>query len=659
MLLLLGVGVASGDVSSRLKVFRTNGESLSSFVCGDLQDGWTLDLGGDTFDATIEAALSTEKEVAFVELYLRNGCSSSVYRRESVTPYFLYGDKNGVLYSPAASQRIEACLAPYDMTVKVTTVAGDVFQNDFSFFVADSGSGGPRCFDDITETPASTLSPELLTATPSSAPTTLSAELLTASPTSGPAVSAELLTASPTSGPTITSSSSSMAKVVVFRADGVSLAVEECELKNGGTLNLGGARAQGYEASLEARLTDPARKLRFKLKGGCGKDYKKSEGRLPYTLYGDYQGVYEQAPTASTALEACPSAKYDLELVIETFDGLMITENVDFFVTDTGYGGFSCQQPEAVLPVVVTTQTPTTEAPTTEAPTTQAPTTQAPTTTSLFDDEASATLAPTTQAPTTTTPTTTTPMTTPTTTPTTTIPTMTPLSEEALAVEACDGAYFREDEGLVVMEVESFPLVDGWVKNTSYGATYYEWAGDDSFGKVGVGTTSQRVQVTTNGTYLVKWRSRINIGEDSTEHNDNWLRVTGDGVTFFGEQQNGSKICPRGGDLYGCPFEKIPEGASGRGWFKIYQNTLGAWSWKTATSDNDDHHVLVDVSQPTTLTVEISGRSSGHAIDRIVLKRMPTYGINTIDDAVKDVRRAAQDLDLQETTCYNHSYFFP
>lgn len=67
----------------------------------------------------------------------------------------------------------------------------------------------------------------------------------------------------------------------------------------------------------------------------------------------------------------------------------------------------------------------------------------------------------------------------------------------------------------------------------------------------------------------------------------------------------------------------MPTGAvlvpgSNKGWFKIYTNTL-AWSWNAKTWDNNAHDIFLKIANPSTYTIEISARSSGHAIDRLAI----------------------------------------
>jgi hypothetical protein len=80
---------------------------------------------------------------------------------------------------------------------------------------------------------------------------------------------------------------------------------------------------------------------------------------------------------------------------------------------------------------------------------------------------------------------------------------------------------------------------------------------------------------------------------------------------------------PGGEDL--TPY---PEGASSDGWLKVYSSgdvALRNWVWQARTSDNDAHDIMVEFDNPGTYTIQVSGRSQGFAIDRMVLYKLDTY----------------------------------
>ncbi len=168
---------------------------------------------------------------------------------------------------------------------------------------------------------------------------------------------------------------------------------------------------------------------------------------------------------------------------------------------------------------------------------------------------------------------------------------------------------FQAQNGLVVMEIESVPNIVNWTPRTSptgfTGVGFYEYTGPNRFGSPNTNETLKyEFEITQPGKYRVQWRSRIVKGNNNTDHNDNWLRVNVPNANnFYGERAGSSNFT----------------GGKQSGFFKIYTNQIGFWSWQTTTRDFDPHNIFVEFSQPGVYSLEVSGRSDGHAIDRIVL----------------------------------------
>ena len=117
------------------------------------------------------------------------------------------------------------------------------------------------------------------------------------------------------------------------------------------------------------------------------------------------------------------------------------------------------------------------------------------------------------------------------------------------------------------------------------------------------------------------WRSRITNGNDGTEHNDTWLRFA-DADDFYGKK--GDHIVYPGG----TGKTPRPNGSSKEGWFKVYMSGAGTWKWASNTSDNDGHGIYVKFDEAGDYIMEISARSSHHALDRFVMVKS---GININD----------------------------
>jgi len=176
---------------------------------------------------------------------------------------------------------------------------------------------------------------------------------------------------------------------------------------------------------------------------------------------------------------------------------------------------------------------------------------------------------------------------------------------------------YAEKDGIVVIEAED-TLAEGWqleqrIDNYS-GQGYIVWRGEDQMNKPGEGLQQYRIKITRTGTYRIQLRARIAQGEQSTEHNDVWLRLP-DAADYYGKKaKDGHLDYPKGSGKM-----PVPKGAGKDGWFKSYFNKLNTWGWQTHTSDHDAHQIYADFDQTGNYTLQLSGRSSGFAIDRIVL----------------------------------------
>jgi hypothetical protein len=181
-------------------------------------------------------------------------------------------------------------------------------------------------------------------------------------------------------------------------------------------------------------------------------------------------------------------------------------------------------------------------------------------------------------------------------------------------------ADYEEVGGMVIMEAENLQVAGtNWKVQTNVagftGNAYINWTGSNSFGNPGNGLITTKINIKTPGKYRFQWRSKVGLGTNSTEHNDSWLRFP-DAAAFYGQKGNGSKVYPRGTGL-----SPNPNGSSKDGWFKIYLSGSTNWTWVSKTSDNDGHDIYVEFDSPGVYTMEVSGRSQSHFIDRIALYR--------------------------------------
>ncbi len=177
-------------------------------------------------------------------------------------------------------------------------------------------------------------------------------------------------------------------------------------------------------------------------------------------------------------------------------------------------------------------------------------------------------------------------------------------------------APFAEQNGMVIIEAESATPVGSWTLETAIpgytGSGYYVWNGADYFNAPGNGLLEYKVQITTPGTYKFVWRNRIAMGTSTSDFNDNWLRIP-DASDFWAEK-GGAKLWPKGSGK-----TPNPAGAGADGWFKIYVSEINIWSWQTRTNDGNPYEVFASFDTPGVYTIQVSARSKGHGIDRLVM----------------------------------------
>ncbi|WP_461443415.1 hypothetical protein [Maribacter sp.] len=176
---------------------------------------------------------------------------------------------------------------------------------------------------------------------------------------------------------------------------------------------------------------------------------------------------------------------------------------------------------------------------------------------------------------------------------------------------------FNEKDGLLVVEFENTEFPDNWkLKNGGNGFSgkgFMVWQGEQYFSQPGNGAATFKIRIKNSGQYRFLWNSAVKSGNNGTEHNDTWLRFAN--AKNFYAQKGDSRVFPKGSGK-----TPNPEGASKDGWFKIYRggNDLG-FKWQALTYDNNGHEVFVVFDKPGIYEMEVSARSSGHAIDKFVL----------------------------------------
>jgi len=165
-----------------------------------------------------------------------------------------------------------------------------------------------------------------------------------------------------------------------------------------------------------------------------------------------------------------------------------------------------------------------------------------------------------------------------------------------------------ERDGLIVLEAES-ASAGGWELATSKpgfsGKGYLRWTKSGQGRKAGEGVLSYSFRITTPGDYQFLWRTALPDPQNRPETpdpdgNDSWVRFVG------------------GADVTG-------QRAFGNEWRKVA--LLGhpeGWSWSTH-ADQGPPHPSTPVCRafaPGEYRVELCGRSAGHMIDQIILRRI-------------------------------------
>ena len=174
-----------------------------------------------------------------------------------------------------------------------------------------------------------------------------------------------------------------------------------------------------------------------------------------------------------------------------------------------------------------------------------------------------------------------------------------PLSLLPFAATTADtNTLYLEDNGYIHFEAEDANNTGQWRLESDIpgysGTGFLEWTGANHYSEAeaGNGTITYHFRVNTAGNYEFRWRTRIAKGDSHTDSNDSWVRFN-TGTNIEGEE----------------PLI---------GWSKVYIGEADVWTWSARTVDQEAQKVRQYFTQGVH-TVELSGRSNGHAIDRLAL----------------------------------------
>ncbi|MFA9391953.1 MAG: DUF5060 domain-containing protein [Prolixibacteraceae bacterium] len=189
------------------------------------------------------------------------------------------------------------------------------------------------------------------------------------------------------------------------------------------------------------------------------------------------------------------------------------------------------------------------------------------------------------------------------------------LQNNSSAQQSCA---FQEQDGLLVIEAEAFPLVSDWQIGASSdqagytGDGYIFWNGTDFFNSATDGIIEANFYINNPGKYTFHWYNRVGSGTSSTDFNDTWFKIVG--ADDFYAELNGKKYY-----AHGSGKTPNPEGAGSDGFFKVFSSGTTNWTWASATSDNEGYIIKAEFAQAGQYTMQLAARSRFHLIDRVVL----------------------------------------
>ncbi len=147
---------------------------------------------------------------------------------------------------------------------------------------------------------------------------------------------------------------------------------------------------------------------------------------------------------------------------------------------------------------------------------------------------------------------------------------------------------FMEEDGMLVFEVESAPIVDPfWVLEKDVpgylGKGYYTWRGPEYFGQPGVAIMTYPILINTPGDYVLRIRN-FHDHPANDQQNDVWIRL-----------DNGP-------------------------WIKAFSSVSFEWTWLTAYDlEGGPQDAVFENLQPGGHIFEMSARSHGFRMDRVAI----------------------------------------
>lgn len=214
---------------------------------------------------------------------------------------------------------------------------------------------------------------------------------------------------------------------------------------------------------------------------------------------------------------------------------------------------------------------------------------------------------------------------------------------------------FDFEGGILVFEAESLPLNEDWAIGTSEGgfsgSGYIEWTGASHNNDPTHGVIDVTIRVPEAGRYQLTWLTQIGRGDNTTEHNDTWVRFP-DADDFYGLKGDpGAEIRrypkPICDDtdamnalmaMADIDTADCVRGSSRDGWLKVYSSGANDWRWSARTSDSDASIVTMEFDAPGDYTMQLAARADFSLIDRVVIYREGTSSGDREDLALPETR---------------------
>jgi hypothetical protein len=165
-------------------------------------------------------------------------------------------------------------------------------------------------------------------------------------------------------------------------------------------------------------------------------------------------------------------------------------------------------------------------------------------------------------------------------------PTATPVPPTSTPTGPC---VLSEQGGMLIIDAETAPAYGGWTFESGaggyIGSGYYTYRGAESMQSPGSATLSYPIYINNPGVYQVRIHN-YHDHPDGSEANDAWLQISGV-----------------------------------QSWIKTWSGDRALWNWGNNFEISTDNHRGPEVTFPVAgpYTLQISGRSPGFSIDRIII----------------------------------------